>query len=187
MLYSHSLLAVRLLSRIEKTFGKALPVATVFQAPTLEEVARIVREEKPSLGPSVSSIVEIQPRGSKPPLFLVHGTLFSLWLVLAVLQPALIVTKRRKLHKQVGWLGAVIAALMVVLGNVASAGYCFQIDLSVRTVEAGFTVVEVPITFTDRTVGESKMTGDVVREALIRVTKWGIRRRANQISRLIRR
>ena len=75
----------------------------------------------------------------------------------------------------------------IKLGNVASAGYCFQIDLSVRTVEAGFTVVEVPITFTDRTIGESKMTGDVVREALIRVTKWGIRRRGNQIRRMLRR
>ncbi len=75
----------------------------------------------------------------------------------------------------------------IKLGNVASAGYCFQIDLSVRTVEAGFTVVEVPITFTDRTIGESKMTGDVVREALIRVTKWGLRRRADQIRKLLRR
>jgi dolichol-phosphate mannosyltransferase len=75
----------------------------------------------------------------------------------------------------------------IKLGNVASAGYCFQIDLSVRTVEAGFTAVEVPITFTDRTIGESKMTGDVVREALIRVTKWGLRRRAGQIRRLFRR
>jgi len=75
----------------------------------------------------------------------------------------------------------------IKLGNVASAGYCFQIDLSVRTVEAGFTAVEVPITFTDRTVGESKMTKDVVREALLRVTKWGLRRRANQIRKLFRR
>jgi dolichol-phosphate mannosyltransferase len=74
----------------------------------------------------------------------------------------------------------------IKLGNVASAGYCFQIDLSVRTVEAGFTVVEVPITFTDRTIGESKMTGDVVREALIRVTKWGLRRRVNQVRKLLR-
>jgi amino acid adenylation domain-containing protein/FkbH-like protein len=69
----HSLLAIRLLSRIEKTFSKALPVAIVFQAPTLEEVARMVRAEKPSLITAVSSIVEIQARGSKPPLFLVHG------------------------------------------------------------------------------------------------------------------
>jgi dolichol-phosphate mannosyltransferase len=75
----------------------------------------------------------------------------------------------------------------IKLGNVASAGYCFQIDLSVRTVEAGFTVVEVPITFTDRTVGESKMTGDIVREALLRVTKWGLRRRATQLRSLLRR
>src|SRR5205085_5144245 len=48
-------------------------VATVFQAPTLEEVAKILRQEKPSRGNSVSSIVEIQRRGSRPPLFLVHG------------------------------------------------------------------------------------------------------------------
>jgi dolichol-phosphate mannosyltransferase len=73
------------------------------------------------------------------------------------------------------------------LGNVASAGYCFQIDLAWRTVEAGFTVVEVPITFTDRAVGQSKMSSDIVREALLRVTKWGLRRRASQLKRLLRR
>jgi dolichol-phosphate mannosyltransferase len=73
------------------------------------------------------------------------------------------------------------------LGNVASQGYCFQIDLALRTVEAGFTVVEVPITFTEREIGESKMSGPIVREALIRVTKWGLRRRAHQVRSLVRR
>jgi len=73
------------------------------------------------------------------------------------------------------------------LGNVASQGYCFQIDLALRTVEAGFTVVEVPITFTERELGESKMSSDIVREALLRVTKWGLRRRANQLRSLLRR
>jgi dolichol-phosphate mannosyltransferase len=73
------------------------------------------------------------------------------------------------------------------LGNVASQGYCFQIDLAWRTVEAGFTVVEVPITFTEREIGVSKMSGDIVREALIRVTKWGLRRRGNQVRALFRR
>ncbi|ATE54811.1 polyprenol monophosphomannose synthase [Actinosynnema pretiosum] len=67
------------------------------------------------------------------------------------------------------------------LHNVASAGYCFQIDLAWRTVERGYRVVEVPITFTDREIGQSKMSGDVVREALVRVTKWGLRRRFTQL------
>jgi len=67
------------------------------------------------------------------------------------------------------------------LHNVASSGYCFQIDLSWRTHELGFRIVEVPITFTDRIIGESKMSGNVVREALIRVTKWGLRRRGTQL------
>jgi dolichol-phosphate mannosyltransferase len=75
----------------------------------------------------------------------------------------------------------------IKLGNVASQGYCFQIDLAWRTVEAGFTVVEVPITFTEREIGVSKMSKDVVREALIRVTKWGLRRRYTQLRSLVRR
>nr|MDQ3578721.1 polyprenol monophosphomannose synthase [Actinomycetota bacterium] len=53
------------------------------------------------------------------------------------------------------------------LHNVASQGYCFQIDLAWRTIEAGFTVVEVPITFAERERGESKMSGNIVREALL--------------------
>jgi len=73
------------------------------------------------------------------------------------------------------------------LTTVASRGYCFQIDLAWRTIEAGFTVVEVPITFTERAIGQSKMSGDVVREALIRVTKWGLRRRGNQVKALFHR
>jgi len=65
--------------------------------------------------------------------------------------------------------------------SVASQGYCFQIDLTWRTIEAGFEVVEVPITFTERAVGQSKMSGSIVREALWRVTKWGVRRRLEQV------
>ncbi|WP_243787988.1 polyprenol monophosphomannose synthase [Saccharopolyspora gloriosae] len=73
------------------------------------------------------------------------------------------------------------------LHNIASQGYCFQVDLTLRAVEAGFTVVEVPITFTDREFGESKMSPDIVREALLRVTKWGLRRRTNQLRSLFPR
>ncbi|MEU3641768.1 polyprenol monophosphomannose synthase [Lentzea sp. NPDC034063] len=70
------------------------------------------------------------------------------------------------------------------LASVASAGYCFQIDLLWRTIELGFRVREVPITFLEREFGESKMSGNIVREALIRVTKWGLRRRGNQVKAL---
>lgn len=73
------------------------------------------------------------------------------------------------------------------LGEVASHGYCFQVDLAWRTVKAGFRVVEVPITFTERVRGESKMSGSIVREALFRVTRWGLGRRVEQVRRLLRR
>ena len=62
------------------------------------------------------------------------------------------------------------------LDDVESAGYCFQTDLTVRTVRAGLTVVEVPITFVERVRGESKMSRAIVLEALWRVTWWGLRR-----------
>ncbi|MEV8442570.1 polyprenol monophosphomannose synthase [Actinosynnema sp. NPDC051121] len=71
------------------------------------------------------------------------------------------------------------------LDTVASQGYCFQIDLAWRTIELGYRVVEVPITFTEREIGESKMSGNIVREALWRVTKWGVRRRATQLRDLL--
>ena len=61
----------------------------------------------------------------------------------------------------------------VGLENVQSAGYCFQIDLARRAVQAGLTVTEVPITFVDRTYGTSKMSKAIVGEALWRVTQWG--------------
>ncbi|HEY3714038.1 MAG TPA: polyprenol monophosphomannose synthase [Jatrophihabitantaceae bacterium] len=71
--------------------------------------------------------------------------------------------------------------------DVASQGYCFQVDLAWRASRAGFRVVEVPITFADRERGESKMSGSIVREALWRVTQWGARHRADQVRRAFRR
>ncbi len=61
------------------------------------------------------------------------------------------------------------------LHDVASAGYCFQVDLARRAVAAGFDVREVPIRFVERTRGESKMNGAVVRESLWRISAWGVR------------
>jgi dolichol-phosphate mannosyltransferase len=62
----------------------------------------------------------------------------------------------------------------VALGDVASAGYCFQVDLLWRAWRAGFRIVEVPITFVERTAGVSKMDRNVVTEALWRITVWGV-------------
>jgi dolichol-phosphate mannosyltransferase len=67
------------------------------------------------------------------------------------------------------------------LAGVASAGYCFQVDLIWRTVQQGFRVVEVPIEFVERARGASKMSGAIVREALWRVTVWGARHRLDRL------
>ncbi len=66
------------------------------------------------------------------------------------------------------------------LETVTSQGYCFQVELARRTVEAGHRVVEVPITFVERQAGNSKMTGEIVREALVRVSQWGLEHRISQ-------
>lgn len=60
------------------------------------------------------------------------------------------------------------------LDEVSSQGYCFQIDLALRTVHAGLTVAEVPITFVERAHGASKMSRAIVAEAFWRVAVWGI-------------
>jgi len=60
------------------------------------------------------------------------------------------------------------------LSTVDSKGYCFQIDLTWRTINNGFAVVEVPITFTERELGVSKMSGSNIREAMTKVAQWGI-------------
>jgi dolichol-phosphate mannosyltransferase len=69
------------------------------------------------------------------------------------------------------------------LADVASQGYCFQVDLAWRAYQRGARVVEVPITFVEREAGASKMTGGIVREALWRVTVWGVSHRADQVRR----
>ncbi|TDC74827.1 polyprenol monophosphomannose synthase [Streptomyces hainanensis] len=61
-----------------------------------------------------------------------------------------------------------------LLTEVASQGYCFQVDLAHRVVRAGYRVVEVPITFVERSEGDSKMSREIVFEALWRVTAWGV-------------
>ena len=62
----------------------------------------------------------------------------------------------------------------IALDEVESQGYCFQVDLALRTLRGGMTVVEVPITFVERARGASKMSRSVVVEALWRIAQWGI-------------
>lgn len=67
----HSLTAARLFARVEKAFGKRLPPGPLFQAPTIEQLAALLRGGTPAN--RWTSLVPIQPRGSRPPLFCVHG------------------------------------------------------------------------------------------------------------------
>jgi glycosyltransferase involved in cell wall biosynthesis len=62
------------------------------------------------------------------------------------------------------------------LDEIDSRGYCFQIDMTLRTLDAGWRIAERPIEFRERTAGRSKMSGAVVAEAMVRVTLWGITR-----------
>jgi dolichol-phosphate mannosyltransferase len=84
-----------------------------------------------------------------------------------------------KLRDATGGFRAFRRATLEGLGleHVSSAGYCFQVDLAHRAVLQGFTVVEVPITFIEREFGVSKMSGNIVFEALWRSTVWGLQDR----------
>ena len=66
-----SSIAVHLFAQIEKVFGVKLPLATLFEAPTIQELARILRHEDSQA--DWSSLVAIQSSGSRPPFFCIHG------------------------------------------------------------------------------------------------------------------
>lgn len=68
--------------------------------------------------------------------------------------------------------------------ELSAAGYIFQVDVARRAVAAGFDVVEVPITFTEREIGESKLDGSFVKDSLLEVTKWGLAHRGEQAREL---
>jgi dolichol-phosphate mannosyltransferase len=65
----------------------------------------------------------------------------------------------------------------VDVDRVQSLGYVFQVELVHRTLHAGLRVVEVPIEFVERVRGDSKMTPEVARESLVRITRWGLAQR----------
>lgn len=68
------------------------------------------------------------------------------------------------------------ALSQIDFSTIHSHGYCFQVDMTRHIDALEGTVAEVPITFVERTMGESKMNGRIVREALWRVTLWGFAR-----------
>jgi dolichol-phosphate mannosyltransferase len=75
------------------------------------------------------------------------------------------------------------ALLRRILGDrVTSQGYCFQIDMTRRAADLGARIAEVPITFRERELGSSKMTGGIVGEALLKTTGWGVGRRAAKLA-----
>jgi dolichol-phosphate mannosyltransferase len=74
------------------------------------------------------------------------------------------------------------------VNTVASQGYSFQVELAWRAYRHGFRIAEVPITFTERVRGDSKMSGNIFKEQLLRVTRWGlIARRDALLDKLGRR
>ncbi len=67
----HSLKAIRMFAEIEEAFGKNIPLATLFEAGTVEKLAVILRQD--GWTAPESSLVPIQPKGTKPPFFCIHA------------------------------------------------------------------------------------------------------------------
>ena len=68
------------------------------------------------------------------------------------------------------------------LDAVESVGYGFQVDMTFRVARMGLKIVEVPITFVERELGASKMSGNIVVEAIVNVTKWGLSARWKKLT-----
>lgn len=69
----------------------------------------------------------------------------------------------------------------IALDEIDDNGYVFQIDMTRRVAALNATIVEVPIVFPERERGESKMNGSIVREAMQKVTQWGVMRVWNNL------
>jgi aspartate racemase len=75
----HSLLAIRIFARVEKEFGKSLPLATLFRAPTIEQFAKILSSDPDAgSGSFHPAVVPIQPGGTRPAFFCVGGGVINL-------------------------------------------------------------------------------------------------------------
>ena len=93
------------------------------------------------------------------------------------------------LHDATGGFRAYRAPVLAGLDltAIASQGYCFQVDMARRVLDAGGRVFEVPITFVEREQGTSKMSREIVIEALTRVTVWGVAHHARRTAGAVRR
>lgn len=78
----HSLIAVKVMTKIERITGKRLPLASLFENPTIEKLARLL--DPGSSAVNWDSLVPIKPRGSKMPLYIVHGAGLNVLLFKAV-------------------------------------------------------------------------------------------------------
>ena len=93
------------------------------------------------------------------------------------------------IHDATGGFRAYRMSALAVMNTdqVESQGYCFQVDMAWRAVKANLRVAEVPIIFVERELGKSKMDGSIVKEALWRVTQWGIEKRYSDLKRVFSR
>ncbi|MEU4428898.1 polyprenol monophosphomannose synthase [Actinoplanes sp. NPDC024001] len=73
------------------------------------------------------------------------------------------------------------------VATIASTGYSFQVEMAWRSYRQGFRMIEVPITFTEREHGVSKMSGNIFKEQLLRVTLWGAQARKESLVELLNR
>ena len=89
-------------------------------------------------------------------------------------------------HDSTGGYNVYRASILraIDLDGVASKGYTFQVDMTRRVMEAGGVVAEVPIEFCEREAGVSKMSGGIIKEALMRTAVWGAQRRGQQLRQL---
>lgn len=62
------------------------------------------------------------------------------------------------------------------ISTMKSEGYCFQIEMTRRAIACGGSVGEIPITFIERALGQSKMSAAIALEAVLRITSWGLLR-----------
>jgi dolichol-phosphate mannosyltransferase len=76
--------------------------------------------------------------------------------------------------------------MAAILPEISSAGFNIQVDLTYHALQEGFKVVEVPITFTERERGKSKMSSKIVVEALFKTTIWGISVRMDRVRTWLR-
>jgi len=90
-------------------------------------------------------------------------------------------------HDSTGGFNAYRASILrrIDLSDVTSKGYSFQVDMTRRVLEAGGLVAEVPIEFQERLSGESKMSGSIIQEALVKTAGWGVQRRYRQLRQFV--